>query len=80
MTVLYIRQEGGVIAYPVMQAYGSLALEDNLDVNEALLDRSSILVSAPAPSTYQPMKKTHRLQCPFLTRRPLSRLGRPTGI
>ena len=34
-TSLFI--EGGVVAYPVMQAYGSLALEENSEVNEAVL-------------------------------------------
>ena len=32
----------GVVAYPVMQAYGSLALEDNLEVGEVVLGRCSI--------------------------------------
>ena len=34
--------KGGVVAYPVMQAYGSLALEDNSEVGEAVLGRCSI--------------------------------------
>ena len=33
---------GGVVAYPVMQAHGSLALEDNPEVGEAVLGRCII--------------------------------------
>ena len=29
-----VPSKGGVVAYPVMQAYGSLAMEDNLEVGE----------------------------------------------
>ena len=32
----------GVVAYPVMQAYGKLALEDNSEVGQAVLSRCSI--------------------------------------
>ena len=32
---------GMVVAYPVMQAYGSLALKDNSEVGEAVLGRCS---------------------------------------
>ena len=32
----------GVVAYPVMQAYGRLALEDNSEVGEAELGRCII--------------------------------------
>ena len=35
--------EGGVVVYPVMQATGSLALEDNSEVGEAVLDRCIII-------------------------------------
>ena len=34
--------QGGVVAYTVMQAYGSLALEDNSEIGEAVLGRCSI--------------------------------------
>ena len=34
--------KGGVIAYPVMYAYGSLALDDNSEVGNAVLGRCSI--------------------------------------
>ena len=51
---------GGVKAYPVMQAYRSLALEDNLEVNEAVLDRYSFPVSALVPSISQPKMQTNR--------------------
>ena len=30
---------GGVVAYPVMQVCGSLALEDNSEIGEAVLGR-----------------------------------------
>ena len=53
---------GGVIAYPVMPAYGSLALEDNLEVREAVLDRFSISPSAPVLYISHPNKQTHSLQ------------------
>ena len=33
---------GGVVAYPVMQKYGSLALEDNLEIGEVVQGRCSI--------------------------------------
>ena len=33
---------GGVVAYPVKQVYGGLALEDNSKVSDAVLDRCSI--------------------------------------
>ena len=33
---------GGVVAYPVMQTYGILALENNSKVGEAVLGRCSI--------------------------------------
>ena len=50
--------------YPVMQAYGSLALEDNLEVGEAVLGRCSIFLHlhAPVPSSSQPKKQIHSLQ------------------
>ena len=35
-------KKGGVVAYPVIQAYGSLALEANLKVGEAVQGRCSI--------------------------------------
>ena len=38
----WLKYEGGVGAYPVMQVYGSLVLEDNLEVSEAMLGRCSI--------------------------------------
>ena len=31
-----------VVVYPVIQVYGSLALEDNLEAGEAMLDRCTI--------------------------------------
>ena len=34
--------KGGVVAYTVLLAYGSLALEDNSEVGEAVLGRCSI--------------------------------------
>ena len=34
--------KGGVVAYPVMQVYGSLALEANSEVGEAVVGRCSI--------------------------------------
>ena len=34
--------KGGVVAYPVIQAYGSPSLENNSDVCEAVLDELSI--------------------------------------
>ena len=34
--------KGGVVAYPEMQAYGSLALKDNSEVGEAVLGRCCI--------------------------------------
>ena len=34
--------DGGVVACPVVQTYGSLALKDNSEVGEAVLDRCSI--------------------------------------
>ena len=37
-----MRSGGGVVACPVMQAYGSLTLEENLEVGEVVLDRCSI--------------------------------------
>ena len=46
--------EGGVVAYPVMQAYGSLALEENSEVGKAVLDRHSTSISCPSGS--QPKK------------------------
>ena len=39
---------GGVIAYPVMQAYGSLAFENNSEVGEAMLIRRSISCVCPS--------------------------------
>ena len=33
---------GGVVVYPVMQVCGSLALEDNLEVDEVVLGKCSI--------------------------------------
>ena len=32
----------GVVAYPVLQAYGSLALKNNSEVGEVVLDMSNI--------------------------------------
>ena len=34
--------QGGVVAYPVMEEYGSLALEDNSEIGEAVQGRCSI--------------------------------------
>ena len=39
----HIYRKSGVVAYPVMQVYGSLALEDNSEVGEVEQGRSSIL-------------------------------------
>ena len=46
--------EGGVVAYPVVQAYGSLVLKDNLELGEVVFP-----ASAPIPSSSQPKKHTH---------------------
>ena len=48
-----LSSKGGVIAYTVMQAYGSLALEDNLEVGEAVLDRCCLLYTSPSPRDRQ---------------------------
>ena len=47
--------------YPLMQVYGSLALEDNLDVGKAVLG-DAFPVFAPVPSHSQSKKQTHSLQ------------------
>ena len=45
--------EGGVVVYPVMQAYGSLAWEDNSEVDEAVfklnLSAPRVKLAAPQP-------------------------------
>ena len=49
--------------HPVMQAYGSLASEDNSKVGEAVVGSDVIFpASAPVPSSSQPKKQTHSLQ------------------
>ena len=40
----HVRIQGGVVVYLVVQAYGSLALEDNSEVGEAVLGRCSNIV------------------------------------
>ena len=45
----------GIVAFPVMQAHGSLVLEDNSEVGEAVL-------AAPVPSSIQAKKQIHSLQ------------------
>ena len=53
--------EGGVVAYSVMQVYGSLALEDNSKIGEA--ERHiAFPASAPMPSSSQAKKQIHSLQ------------------
>ena len=39
---IHILNKSGVVAHPVMQVYGSLALEDNSEVDETGLARCSI--------------------------------------
>ena len=38
----HLVKKGGVVAYPVMQAYGNLVLQDNSEVGEAVMGRCSI--------------------------------------
>ena len=47
-----------------MQAFGSLALEDNLEVGEAVAGQTYIVIpaSAPVPSSSQPKKQAPSLQ------------------
>ena len=55
-------ENGGVIEYPVMQAYGSLALEDNSEVGERCWADVVFPVSASVPLSSQPKKQTQSLQ------------------
>ena len=55
-------KRSGVVAYPVMQAYGSLALEENLEVSEGVLNRCSISRVCTSTIGYKPKKETHGLQ------------------
>ena len=48
----------GVVVYPVMQVYGSLALEDNFDDVEVVLDRYRFAASASVLSSSRPKKQT----------------------
>ena len=52
--------EGGVVAYPIQQAYGSPALEDNSEVGQAVLSRCSI--SCVCISAFQLPAKEANLQ------------------
>ena len=55
-------RQGGVLAYPVSQAYGSLDLGDNSEVDEAVLGRCSVSCAVSVPSSSQPKNQTHGLQ------------------
>ena len=57
---MFLYPYGEVIAHPVMQAYDNLALEDNLEIGQAVLGK--VLTSAPVPSSSQPKKHTHSLR------------------
>ena len=50
--------QGWVVAYPIMQAYDSLTLEDNSEVGEDVLGRCTIVVAASVsvPSRFEPKK------------------------
>ena len=39
---------GGVVAYPAMQAYGSLALEDNSEIDELVMDERTHILAKEA--------------------------------
>ena len=54
--VIFYLNAGGVVAAPLMEAYDSLALEDNLEIIEAVLDRGT---SAAVASSSQTKKQTH---------------------
>ena len=52
----------GVVTYPVMQVYGSLALEDNSELVKQRWEDVAFPTSAPVPSSSKPKKQTYSLQ------------------